>query len=127
MKLGDEGVGARFHQPLTERRGEAHFLPIDDFAREDVFHGALQNVLAHAAAKLHAVGNGGGEFDERVVQKRDAAFDGAGTGDDGEVAAPNGGVGAGEADDGVFFFDIAAGQLVGLGTSTRLRPSVVRI
>ena len=44
-----------------------------------------------------------------------AAFDGAGTGDDGEVASADGGVGAGEADDGVFFFNVAAGKFVGLG------------
>ncbi len=44
-----------------------------------------------------------------------AALDGAGAGDDGEVAAADGGVSAGEADDGVFFFNVAAGELVGLG------------
>ena len=43
-----------------------------------------------------------------------AAFNGAGAGDDGEVAAADGGVGSGEADDGVFFFDVAAGEFVGL-------------
>ena len=44
-----------------------------------------------------------------------AAFDGAGPGDDGQVAPADGGVGAGEADDGVFFFYVAAGEFVGLG------------
>ena len=44
-----------------------------------------------------------------------AALDGAGPGDDGQVAAADGGIGAGEADDGVFFLDVAAGELVGLG------------
>src|ERR1022692_1417061 len=36
LKLGDQGIGAGVHQPLAEWRGEAHFLTIDDVAREDV-------------------------------------------------------------------------------------------
>ncbi len=44
-----------------------------------------------------------------------AALDGAWAGDNGEIAAADGGVGSGEADDGVFFFYVAAGELVGLG------------
>ena len=43
-----------------------------------------------------------------------AALDGAGTGDDGQVSPANGGVGTGKPNDGVFFFHIAAGQLVRL-------------
>src|ERR1019366_5294652 len=43
-----------------------------------------------------------------------AALDGAGPGHDGEVATADGGVGAGKADDGIFFFDVAASELVGL-------------
>jgi hypothetical protein len=43
-----------------------------------------------------------------------ARFNGARTGDDGEVAAADLRVGSFKADDGVFFFDVAAGQLVGL-------------
>ena len=41
------------------------------------------------------------------------SFNGAGTGDDSQIAAADGGVGTGKADDGVFFFYVAAGQLVG--------------
>ena len=44
-----------------------------------------------------------------------AAFDRARTGDNGQRAAADGGIGAGEADDGVFFLDVAAGEFVGLG------------
>ena len=36
-------------------------------------------------------------------------------GDDGQVAAADGGVSSGEADDGVFFLYVAAGEFVGLG------------
>ena len=42
-------------------------------------------------------------------------LDRAGAGDDGEIAAADGGVGSREADDGVFFLYVAAGELVGLG------------
>ena len=58
------------------------------------------------AGRGHLLGDGEGLF---------AAFDGAGPGDDGQVAAADGGVGSGKADDGVFFLHVAAGQLVGLG------------
>ena len=46
-----------------------------------------------------------------------AAFDGAGTGNDGQICTADGGIGAGEVNDGVFFLYIPAGQLVGLGNA----------
>ena len=68
-------------------------------------------LVGAAAEKLRACrgnlfGNGEGLL---------AALDGAGPGDDGEVAAANGGVGSREADDGVLFLHVAAGKFVGLG------------
>ena len=47
-------------------------------------------------------------------------LDGAGTGDDGQIASADGSVGSGKADDGVFFFNVAAGQFVGLGDADDL-------
>jgi hypothetical protein len=41
-------------------------------------------------------------------------FNGARPGDDGQIAAADGGVCTSEADDGVFLLNVAAGQLVGL-------------
>ena len=68
-------------------------------------------LVSAAAEKLragggHLLGDGEGLL---------AALDGAGTGDDGQIAAADGGVGSRKADDGVFFFHVAAGEFVGLG------------
>ena len=71
-------VGARIEQPLAERRGEAHFLAVDDFVRDQVFDGFLHDVLAFAVAHLHVLGDAGGELDELVIEERNAAFDGGG-------------------------------------------------
>ena len=90
----------------------------------------LQRIEAHAlecirrcarlvGAAAEKLGSGGGHLfsDGKGLI---TIFDGAGTGDDGKVAAADGSVGAGETDDGVFFFDVAAGQFVGLGNSDDL-------
>ena len=65
-------------QPLAQRRGEAHLLAVDDFVRQEVFDGFLDDVLAFAVAQLHVLGNARGELDELVIEKRHAAFDGGG-------------------------------------------------
>src|SRR6185437_6628654 len=57
------------------------------------------------AGGVHALGHG-----ESLL----AVFHRARTGDDGQGASADGGIGAGEGDDRVFFFNIAADQLVGL-------------
>ncbi len=52
-----------------------------------------------------------------------AALDGAGAGDDGQVAPADGGVGSRKADDGVFFFYVAAGQFVGFRDADDFRDT----
>ena len=74
-------------------------------------------LVSAATEKLRAGGGHFGGDGEGLV----ASFDGAGPGDDGQVAAADGGAGAGETDDRVFFFHVAAGEFVGFGDANYFR------
>ncbi len=111
--LGDEGEGFSIDGFSDDAQAEAFTDPGED--AEGIEAEALKGVgrrawfVSSAAEELRARGcdlfsDGEGLF---------LSFDGAGTSDNGQVATSYGGVGSGETDDGVFFFNVAAGQFVG--------------
>ena len=63
---------------MAERRGEAHFLAVDDVVGEEVLDGFFEDVFLFGAADLHTVGQGHGEGEELMIEEGDAAFDGGG-------------------------------------------------
>ena len=118
-----DDVGVLFHQfqgLFVEGFGDnAHAGALADFGHDfeafeaEPLEGVGRGAGLEGAAAEELRARGGDQVGDGVGLL--AALDGTGTGDYGHgFAAADGGVCAGEVNDGVFFFDVAAGQLVGL-------------
>src|SRR5215813_10253523 len=61
-------------EPRAERHAEAHLAACEDLRGQAASHGALEDVLAHAAHQLQGAGDGGDELQQAMVEQRDAAL-----------------------------------------------------
>src|SRR5258708_6799417 len=64
--------------PLAPWRRKSHCFAVDGLVRKQVLDGFLQHVLLSRAADFQTIRHAHCEFDELVIQKRDAALDGTG-------------------------------------------------
>src|SRR5262249_4172065 len=61
-------------KPRADRRRESHFGSRQDLLGQNAFHGPTQDVFGSHAAQLHTLRQPRGEFDQPVIEERNAAF-----------------------------------------------------